>query len=391
VARLPIFLEDQGGRHFWGFSSVIIRINKLLEQANFHQLDTGVMAYQLWSNNPSTGVRDMIVENASEHLHYPVDKTIAVPNGSWTLSIAPINGWTNPWQIASEMLVVTSLSAMLAWLSVLLIKLQRRRISLQMAVAEQTRELLNARAELQATLDAIPDLLFDLDSDGIIHGYHTNQPDLLTVMPERFLGQDFRHFLPPEAVEVVDGALAEASEKGLSTGRSYTVELATGPLVLELSVSRKSDDGKHQPRFVVLARDITERRLAEAELRVAATAFDAREGMMITDPDGNILRVNKAFSEITQYSADEVVGKNPRILRSGRHDQTFYQQMWQTIRTEGSWRGEIWNRRKSGEIFPEWLTINAVRNRQGDITHYVSTLTDITEIKQNEERIHHLL
>jgi diguanylate cyclase (GGDEF)-like protein/PAS domain S-box-containing protein len=390
VARLPIFLDDPAGQKFWGFSNVVVRIDKLLDQANFHQLDTSVMAYELWSDNLVTGERDVIAMSGSGQQHNPVSKTIQVPNGSWTLSIEPINGWTNPWQIISEGAIAGVIGLMLAWLTLLLVRLQQRRIGLQDAVAEQTRELLEARLELQATLDAIPDLLFDIDSNGVIHGYHTNQPELLTVAPERFLGQNFRQFLTPQAIVIVESALAEASEKGVSTGKSYTVPLERGPLILELSVSRKTGDSASTQRFVVLARDITERRLAEAELRVAATAFEAREGMMITDPDGNIVRVNKAFTEITQFSAEEVIGKNPKILRSGRHDQNFYQEMWTKIRAEGSWRGEIWNRRKSGEVFPEWLTITAVRNAQGDITHYVSTLTDITELKQNEERIHHL-
>ena len=390
VARLPIYLEDQGGRQFWGFSSVIIRINKLLDEANFHQLDTREMAYELWSNDPHTGSRNMIVTNASEFLHEPVTKSIEVPSGSWTISIQPIAGWTNFFQIAGEIFIASLLSIMLAWLTFLSVKLQRRRISLQAAVMEQTSELLKARAELQATLDAIPDLLFDVDAEGIIHGYHTNQPDLLTVSPERFLGQNFRQFLPPPAISAVESALEEASEKGVSTGKSYKVQLDNGPLIFELSVSRKLSDAEQNQRFVVLARNVTERRLAEAELRVAATAFEASEGMMITDPDGNIMRVNKAFTDITQYSAEEVIGKNPKLLRSGRHDPAFYQHMWESILVEGSWRGEIWNRRKSGDIFPEWLTITAVRNKHNEITHYVSTLTDITELKQNEERIHHL-
>src|SRR5690606_17886446 len=144
VARLPIFLEDQAGRQFWGFSSVIISIDKLLEQANFHQLDTSVMAYEMWSDNAATGTRLMIVMNDSGRQRDPVVKTIHVPNGTWTLSIEPVNGWTNPWQIMSEGLIAGAISGMLAWLVFLLVKLQQRRLGLQDAVAEQTRELLNA-------------------------------------------------------------------------------------------------------------------------------------------------------------------------------------------------------------------------------------------------------
>lgn len=390
VARLPVFLDEPTGRRFWGFTNVIIRINKLLEAANFQQLDTREIAYKLWRNNPDTGTHEVIVANAPEALIDPVEKTFDVPNGSWTLSISPQTGWMNNWQILGETILAFLVSGLLAYQSYLMVRLQRRRLSLQDAVSEQTRELLNARSNLQATLDAIPDLLFDIDLDGVIHSYHTNQPELLTVPPERFLGENFRRFLPPEAIEAVQQALSDAEVHGVSIGKCYSVNLPGGTITFELSVSRKADQHNDTTRFLVLARNITERRLAEEELRVAATAFEAREGMMITDPEGNIVRVNKAFSEITGYDGNEVIGKNPRFLASGRHDKNFYQEMWRVIIADGSWRGEIWNRRSGGEIFPEWLTIAAVKNDLGKTTHYVSTLTDISELKQHEERIHNL-
>ncbi len=388
VARLPIYLDTADGPEFWGFSSTIIRINKLLEQANFAQLNKEEFAYQLWSNNSDTGAKDLIITNQENLLDYPVEKTIEVPNGSWSLAIEPVDGWTNPWQILAESFLGILLSVLCAYLTCLMLKLQLRKITLQDAVAQQTKEVMDARAQLQATLDAIPDLLFDVDLDGIIHSFHTNRPDLLLLPPQEFLGKNFHQFMPLIAAETIDSALYEALEKDVSNGKYYSLDLPHGAKTFELSVSRKAGQGK--PRFILLARDISERRLAEEELRVAATAFEAREGMLITDPKGTILRVNKAFTEVTGYAAEEVVGKNPRVLSSGRHDQQFYKQMWQDITTQGNWRGEIWNRRRTGDIFPEWLTITAVKNEQGIITHYVSTLTDISELKQNQERIHHL-
>jgi diguanylate cyclase (GGDEF)-like protein/PAS domain S-box-containing protein len=389
IARLPIFLDTSTGNEFWGFSSVIIRVDKLLEQANFNQLDTQIFAYELSSKNPKTGMRDIIKSNQPQLLKDPLEKAIQVPNGQWILTIQPINGWSNNLQILTQIFLGLVISGLVSYLSFLLVRLQYRKLTLQDAVAEQTREVMNARTQLQATLDAIPDLLFDIDLTGIIHNYHTNRQELLTVSPDRFLGQNFREFLPEHAVEIVDDALHEALEKGVSSGKCYSLQLPRGSATFELSVSRKTYEAS-KSRFVVLARDITERRLTEAELRVAATAFEAREGMMITDPDGNILRINKAFTEVTGFTAEDVVGKTPRILSSGRHDKQFYDQMWKSILSEGSWRGEIWNRRSSGEIFPEWLTITAVKNEQGIITHFVSTLTDISELKEHEERIHNL-
>ncbi|MEF8766985.1 MAG: EAL domain-containing protein [Candidatus Accumulibacter phosphatis] len=136
--------------------------------------------------------------------------------------------------------------------------------------------------------------------------------------------------------------------------------------------------------------DITERKHAEQQLRVAAAAFEAQEGMMVTDADSVILRVNVAFTEITGYSAAEAVGQTPRLLRSDRHDAAFYEAMWDSIRSKGAWHGEIWNRHKCGEVHPEWMTITAVKGADGEVSHYVSTLTDITQSKAAADEIAHL-
>ncbi|MBI2276144.1 MAG: EAL domain-containing protein [Dechloromonas sp.] len=133
--------------------------------------------------------------------------------------------------------------------------------------------------------------------------------------------------------------------------------------------------------------DITARKRAEADLRIAATAFESQEGMMVTDAQCNILRVNQAFIESTGYPAAEVVGQTPRLLKSGRHAADFYRLMWESIVQTGSWQGEIWDRRKNGEIYPKWLTISAVKDEAGVVTHYVGTHFDITERKKAEERI----
>lgn len=129
-------------------------------------------------------------------------------------------------------------------------------------------------------------------------------------------------------------------------------------------------------------------------LKLASSVFStASEGIIITDPEGKILDVNAAFTEVTGYPREEVIDRNPRILQSGRHDARFYAQMWKTIAETGRWQGEVWNRRKNGEIYPEWLTITAGTTQQGaerKITHYVSTFSDITQRKNNEAEIFQL-
>jgi len=129
---------------------------------------------------------------------------------------------------------------------------------------------------------------------------------------------------------------------------------------------------------------------AEAELRIAAIAFESQQGMLITDANGIILRVNQAFTLSSGYSAEESVGQTPRLLRSGRHSVDFYIEMWRSILDKGAWQGEIWNKRKNGEIRADWVTITAVKDNKGLITHYVGTETDITQRKEAEARILHL-
>ena len=130
-----------------------------------------------------------------------------------------------------------------------------------------------------------------------------------------------------------------------------------------------------------------ERKHAEAELRIAAVAFESQESLMITNADNTILRVNRAFCESSGYTADEIIGKKPRILNSGRHDADFYRTMWKTIEDTGTWQGEIWDRRKDGEIFPKLLTISTVKNSKGVVTHHVGSHIDITERKLAEDKI----
>lgn len=129
----------------------------------------------------------------------------------------------------------------------------------------------------------------------------------------------------------------------------------------------------------------------ESMLRLSATVFEsASEGVLITDIDAKIMAANKAFTKITGYSEKEVLGKNPSILKSGLHDREFYKIMWSSIQLHGEWKGEISGRRKNGEIFPKWQTINAIRDDDGRLTHFVSVFTDISRIKESEEQLHHL-
>ncbi|MCK9200182.1 MAG: PAS domain S-box protein [Gallionella sp.] len=143
-------------------------------------------------------------------------------------------------------------------------------------------------------------------------------------------------------------------------------------------------------RLFVFCRDISRRKQDEQAQQVAAVAFETQDAIVITDADANIVRVNHSFEQITGYSAADVIGHNPRMMSSGRHDKQFYREMWQRLKEEGAWAGEIWDKRKNGQIYPRWMTITAVRDARGEVTHYVGMFTDITERKRAEEEIRHL-
>ncbi|MBI5270528.1 MAG: EAL domain-containing protein [Burkholderiales bacterium] len=162
-------------------------------------------------------------------------------------------------------------------------------------------------------------------------------------------------------------------------------------LWLDLDVQPLRDDAGAHAGFVLVGTDITDRRRAMADQRIAAIAFDAAEAVVITDARQVILKVNPAFTRITGYTEAEAVGQvTGRLLRSGRHDQSFYRDMWQVLRRDHHWQGEVWNRRKSGDLYPEWLRITAVLDEDGEVANYVAVFSDITQKKQADETIHQL-
>jgi len=139
-----------------------------------------------------------------------------------------------------------------------------------------------------------------------------------------------------------------------------------------------------------LHEEIKEHNLAEIQLKLFAKVYEnTLEGISITDEKGQIIAINSAFSTITGYSEEEALGQNPRILKSDRHDKEFYSRMWEKITTKGQWAGEIWNRRKNGEAYPEILSINSIRDDNGKITHFVAVFHDISEMKLQQEQIKH--
>jgi diguanylate cyclase (GGDEF)-like protein/PAS domain S-box-containing protein len=292
------------------------------------------------------------------------------------------------WRAEAETLLAAILPTLIA-IIVISIAFYRRQVQIVIQRAEAEHALRRESEKNLALLHNASDGIHILDPDGNVIEASDSFCAMLGYSRDEIIGMNVTewdaNFSKSEIPLVIGQQLAKHDRSQFETrhrrkdGSVFDVEISGFPLVL---------DGK--PVLFNSSRDITERKQALDALNVAATAFESQEGILVTDAERNILRVNSAFTEITGYSAAEVIGKNPKILSSGRHDSNFYAVMWNTLNTTGVWKGEIWNRRKNGEVYPEYLTITAVKNPTGELTNYVASLADITHRKTAEQEIKNL-
>ncbi|WP_018868765.1 MULTISPECIES: EAL domain-containing protein [unclassified Thioalkalivibrio] len=199
-------------------------------------------------------------------------------------------------------------------------------------------------------------------------------------------------YYAPEYQDHIRRVFSACAENGVPFDEELQIIDAHGDRVWVRTIGEPVRDETGSIRTVQGAfQDISARKRNETALVQAAMVFDhTHDGIMVTAPDARIVSVNPAFTEITGYTEEEVLGQTPALIRSARHRSSFYRAMWKALRTSGHWQGEIWNRRKSGEEYPEWLTINAVRNAQNETTHYVGIFTDISDIRQSQDRLEYL-
>jgi diguanylate cyclase (GGDEF)-like protein/PAS domain S-box-containing protein len=565
VGRLPVYLGDDS-ESFWGFTTVLIRFPEVLDDVRIEQLAEQRFAYSLWRTHPDSGERQIIAASSGA-LSDPVNQSLELPNGRWTLSVEPMAGWGDPYDQAFKVFLALLFSLLLGYLAKLLMDLRMYKAHLETLVTQRTLQLSTSEQRLLSMSDAAGAYLWEIDND-LVYTYVTGQSaQVKGYAPEALLGHTPMGFMPEEDIqpvgEIVRRAIADKSNfrlqhrditpsgevwweevhgsvfcdehgtvlglrgTGMSinarkaaedriqrltslyaalsqcnqaivrctseaelfpqicrdvvcfggmkmawigmldaTGRQVvpTASFGDGLAYLEgITITTDADDphGRgpvgiairenravwcqdylndpltapwqaraagfgwggmaalplHRNGAVVgafalyageanafdddvrallqeMAVDISyaldgfER---DASLKLAAAVFEqGQEGIMITDTRGRILRVNRAFSEISGYSEAEALGQGASLLSSGRQGKEFYREMWETIDTTGHWQGEIWNRRKDGHIYPEWLAISRVLGPDGQPSHYIGIFNDITRHKEAEVRIQRL-
>lgn len=246
------------------------------------------------------------------------------------------------------------------------------------------------RRLLRSIVEQIPDLIWVKDPDGIYLACNPRFEHLYGAKADEIVGKRDADFVDAEqAAFFRKNDLAAIETGGPHCNEEWLIFAADGYRGLfETIKSPIRDDDGQLIGVLGVAREITECKRTEEQLRLAASVFsEASEGIFITNPQGVIVEANQAFLTMSGFGHDEVIGKTPTILKSDRHETNFYVDLWETLIHNGSWHGEIWNRRKNGEQFAARLGISAVRNPDGQVSHYVSLLADITDQKRQQEHI----
>jgi diguanylate cyclase (GGDEF)-like protein/PAS domain S-box-containing protein len=275
---------------------------------------------------------------------------------------------------------------------------KNRQLQTALAASDEARNALRVSEERHRLLaDNASDVIWTMDLDGRNTYISPSVERMRGYTVAEALQQTLHEALTPASAQIAQAGLDRALEAIKAKKRipDFRAELEQpckqgGTVWTEVSFSGIQNQTGEFVNFLGVTRDISERKRAEVDLHIAAIAFESQDSMIVTDSNKVILRVNAAFTQITGYEAWEAIGKTPRILRSDRHDENFYASIWETVAQTGAWHGEIWHRRKDGQVYPEQASLTSVKGSGAQVTYYVGVMRDITERKQLEEEVKQL-
>lgn len=332
-------------------------------------------------------------------------KNLTVAGHDWSVAIRSVPGFGSDLVAGRLQIIATTgaiMSALFALLTWMLAASRTRAIQSAGDLRQELHErkkvqhaLREAEAFSRATIDAISEQICVIDQSGLVLAVNTvcKKCDI-QVCPAISCEIGDNYFMESEfALNSKDEKMDEIRSGllGLINGKrdrfrfEYAVGSSDSLMYFSVNATRFSDD---KDKIVIVQEDITERVRSEESLKLAISVYEnVTEAITVTDANCNIIAVNPAFTQITGYAAAEVIGKNPRILQSGRHDRAFYQEMWHSLNASGRWQGEIWNHGKDGELIAEWISICAIYDVSGQVHRYVAVFSNITEKKKMEKLV----
>lgn len=311
----------------------------------------------------------------------------AISNKHVAVNIQHRIDWTRVYVLLALLAMVT--------LTALYILRKNRQLQIALAASQEARSALRVSEQRHRLLaDNASDVIWTMDLNGRFTYVSPSVERLRGYSVAEVMQQTLEQALTPDSAHIAEAGLgrALAAIHAKQPVPDFRAELEQpckqgGTVWTEVSISGIQNDRGEFVNLLGVTRDISDRKRADLDLRIAAIAFESQDGMIVTDAQTTILRVNSAFTRITGYTSQEAIGQSPRILRSDRHDADFYAAMWAAVEATGTWHGEIWHQRKNGEIFPEQLTITAIKASSGQVTHFVGALRDITLRKQLEKEV----
>lgn len=408
LVSIPVFDQPgAGAEHLAGFVSTVL-LPARMAQIALQGINSDQFGISLRDTDAPPEQANLFLKAVANQVHRSYglkyrQREFQFCDRGWLLSIVADKNFITehgsilPWATLLGGLCFTSL------LTVLLLVMTGRTAQAEALVNARTRELESANAELEAIASDLqaseaklrtlvqsqPECVKLLARDGSL--LDMNQAGLALIEAdslEQVKGQNVLPLVQPKYQQ----AFAD-SIQSVFAGEPATLEFEITGLKgthrwMDTHAVPMRDNEGNIVALLGLTRDITARKAAEEELKLAARVFgEAHEGILITDANAIIIDVNPTFSEITGYSREEIIGKNPRILQSGKHNREFYQEMWNTLTSCRHWQGEVWNRKKNGELYAELLTMSALCNDQGEVINYLGLFSDITHFKNQQQML----
>ncbi|MDC8831754.1 bifunctional diguanylate cyclase/phosphodiesterase [Alteromonas gilva] len=375
IARIPVVNENG----IWGILSVVLDYQEVLREAGF--IDQQTLDLVISGHNAQGQLIDVFRDTGSRELQQPVRLSIQLPYGQWQLAAQPKDGWINftlhplSWVMA---LIIGTIACYIAQLRLNNRLLQQDTLSALKLSERKFRQFFSAHAVVMLIIDEHGQIVEANRAAVNYYGYSAEQMSAMSVVDIQTMDRDsvMRHIKR----SMVERSSKYAVQHRLASGEIRDVELLNTTI---------ESNGRQLIYTIVI--DTTERLEYQKRWELSQQVFNhSLEGIIVTDATLNIISVNPAFSDITGYQEEEVLGKKPDFLGSDLYERSFIEQMQFIITETGFWRGEVWSRRKNGSVFPQLLSISVVKDDVGAAVNYLAVFSDITSLKQSEEKLERL-